>query len=192
MNVYSAIQRRRTIRRFKETPIAEGVLIKLVDTARLAPSAGNIQPLEYIIVCSKEKCRAVFPLLKWARNIKPDDAPPEGNRPTAYIIVLINREISPKGGGHETGAAVQNIMLAALEDDIGSCWMRSVEKSELKILFNVPEYCDIDSVIALGKPGESPMTEPARDDETEYWRDDRGLMHVPKRKLGQILHREKY
>jgi nitroreductase len=192
LNVYSAIQRRRTIRRFKETPITEGTLIKLVDTARLAPSSGNVQPLEYITVSSKEKCRAVFPLLKWSRHIKPDDTPPEGSRPTAYIIVLINRNICAKGGGHEAGAAILNIMLAGLEDDIGCCWMRSFDKQELKKLFSIPDNCEIDSIIALGKPGESPMTEAARGDKTEYWRDERGLMHVPKRKLDQILHREKY
>ncbi len=191
MNVYSAIQRRRTIRRFKEQAIAESILIKLVDTARLAPSSGNQQPLEYITVLSKEKKSALFPLLKWARYIKPDDTPPEGKRPAAYIIVLINRNVMSKGGGHEVGAAVQNIILAALEDDIGSCWLRSIDRQEIQKLFGVPEHFEIDSVIALGKPAESPMTELARDD-IEYWRDERGLMHVPKRKLDLILHREKY
>ena len=192
MNVYSAIQRRRTIRRFREHPIVESALIKLVDVARLAPSAGNTQPLEYITVDSKENCQALFPMLKWARFIKPDDTPPEGKRPTAYIIVLINRDIASKGGTHDAGAAIQNIMLAALEDEIGSCWLRSIDHAGIKLLFGIPDHCEVDSVIALGKSGESPMTEAARGDKLEYWRDERGLMHVPKRKIDQILHCEKY
>lgn len=192
MNVYSAIQRRRTIRRFKETPISEASLIKLVDVARLAPSAGNQQPLEYLTVNSKEKCSAVFPLLKWARFIKPDDTPPEGKRPGAYIIVLINRSIASKGGSHDAGAAVQNIMLAALEDDIGSCWLRTIDRSAIKELFGIPDHVEVDSVIALGKSAESPMTETARSENIEYWRDERGLMHVPKRKIDNVLHKEKY
>jgi nitroreductase len=192
VNVYSAIQRRRTIRRFREHPLAESELIKLVDVARLAPSAGNKQPLEYITIDSKEKCRALFPMLKWARFIEPDDTPPEGKRPAAYIIVLINRDIASKGGAHDAGAAIQNIMLAALEDEIGSCWLRSIDRAGIKSLFGIPDHCEVDSVIALGKSGESPMTEAARGDKLEYWRDERGLMHVPKRKIDQILHREKY
>jgi nitroreductase len=191
VNVYSAIQRRRTIRRFKNVSVPENTLIKLVDTARLAPSAGNIQPLEYITVTGKKKCDALFQRLKWAHHVKGGDTPPDDKKPAAYIIVLINRELLPKGGGHDVGAAVQNILLAALEEDISSCWLRSFDKNAVRALFNVPDHSEPDSVIALGKPAESPITEACRDS-ILYWRDGRSVMHVPKRKIDSILHRESY
>lgn len=191
MNVYSAIQRRRTIRRFKDQEVQESLLIKMVDSARLAPSAGNYQPLEYIIVTSKKGCDAVFRHLKWARHIKDGDEPPEGKRPTAYIIVLINRDIMQKGGGHDVGAAVQNMLLAALEDGLGACWLRTFDRQEITSIFKVPDHCEADSVIAVGKPDEAPRTEPARGD-TKYWRDEHGMLHVPKKKLDNVLHKEKY
>ncbi len=131
-------------------------------------------------------------MLKWARLIEGGDTPEEDKRPAAYIVVVINRNFLAKGGRHEVGAAVQNILLAALEDGIGSCWVRSFNASKLSEKLNIPEYCKPDSVIALGVPAESPVTEPAKKHKMEYWRDERGLLHVPKRKLGDILHRKKY
>lgn len=192
MNVYSAIQRRRSIRRFKNQEISDSSLVKMVDAARLAPSAANIQPLEYITINNRKTCDKVFPLLKWARLIEGGDTPGEEQLPVAYIVVLINRQLSPRGGSHEVGAAVQNILLAALEDGIGSCWIRSFNADKLTEALKIPDHCKADSVIALGVPAESPVTEPSRKHEVKYWRDDRGLLHVPKRKLGDIIHREKY
>ncbi len=191
MNVSSAIQRRRTIRRFKNQPVPESILIKFVDSARLAPSAGNSQPLEYVTVASASGCEKIFPSLKWARFIGGGDTPAEDKKPAAYIIVLINRNIAAKGGGHESGAAVQNILLSAIEEGYGACWLRSVDRAAIKEAFGIAGNCDVDSVVALGKPAESPITELAGDD-TKYWRDDRGLLHVPKRSIDTILHKEKY
>ncbi|HOX28264.1 MAG TPA: nitroreductase family protein [bacterium] len=191
MNVYSAILRRRSIRRYKEQPIPESVVYKLIDAARLAPSAGNVQPLEFVTICSPEGCEMVFPTLKWARHIQSGDTPPEGKRPTAYVIVLINRHVMSKGGGHEAGAAVQNIMLEALEEGLGTCWLRSIDRAGLSEKLGVPDKYEIDSVVAIGKPAEAPMTEAIKND-TVYWRDDRGVMHVPKRVTDNIHHREKF
>ncbi len=190
MNVYSAIQRRRTIRRFKDQSVPDSVLFKLVDVARLAPSAGNLQPLEYITVSSKKGCDALFPHLKWSKLIK-NGEPPDGRKPVGYVIVLINRDIVSRGGAHDVGAAVQNMLLATIDEGFGSCWLRSIDRSEIKATFKIPDNCEIDSVIAIGKPAESPLSEVAKDS-TAYWRDDRGLMHVPKRKVDHIIHREKY
>ncbi|HOO55510.1 MAG TPA: nitroreductase family protein [bacterium] len=190
MNVYSAILRRRSIRRFKQQHIQENLLFKLVDTSRLAPSAGNNQPLAFITISTGEGCEKIFPHLEWARYIE-NDEPPEGKRPAAYIVVLIDREVLPEGGAHDVGAAVQNMLLAALEEGLGSCWIRSFDREKIAELLNVPESMELDSVIALGKPAESPITEIMRES-GKYWRDERGLMHVPKRLLDNILHKEKF
>ena len=57
MNLYETIIRRRSIRRFKDMPVPYGVLEKCVNAARLAPSAANLQPLEYIVVDEEMKAQ---------------------------------------------------------------------------------------------------------------------------------------
>ena len=191
MNVYEAICKRRTVRRFKQDPISREILDKLIDTARLAPSAANLQPSEYIVIDVPDLVSRVFPTLRWAGYIAPRGNPPEGERPVAYIVVLTNKEKTTMPGVSDAAAAIENIILTATEEGIGSCWLGSIERETLKKMLAIPGYCSIDSVIALGYPLESPVVEEMKDS-IKYWKDEKGILHVPKRKLADILHRNKY
>ena len=97
MDIYETICQRRTVRRYKQDAIPEDILKKLINAARIAPSAANLQPVEYVIVNDKETVEKVFPTLKWAGYIAPAGNPPEGERPTAYLVVLVNGDKC--GGG---------------------------------------------------------------------------------------------
>lgn len=191
MDVFSAISRRRTIRRFRNQKVPDLALEKLVDAARLAPSSSNRQLLEYIAINDKSTCEQLFEHLEWGSHISGGDTPPEGRRPCAYIAILINRKISEIGGEHEVGAAVQNILLSAFDSGLGTCWLRSFKKKKAQKLLSVPGHMELDSIIALGVPGESPLTE-VLTDSVNYWRDERGVLHVPKRLLGDIIHKNSY
>ncbi len=157
MDVYQAIMKRRSIRRFNQDPIPAKILKKLIEAARVAPSEANLQPLRYIVVTDPELTRQTFACLKWAGYIAPAGDPPEGGRPTAYILVLIDTGIRPKGGERDVGAASENILLAAVEEGIGSCWLGSIDRKRLRKLLNIPKHLVIDSVLALGYPGEDPV-----------------------------------
>jgi nitroreductase len=187
MNIYEIILKRRTIRRFQNRKIPYEVLEKCVNAARLAPSAANLQPCEYLIVDEEDLLDEVFGTLQWAGYIS-DGSPPPSQRPTAYIIVLINRDVKRKGFEHDVGMAVENIILTALEERVGSCCFAAVERKELRKGLNIPPKYIIDLVIALGYPNESPVLEPFRGS-VKYWKDKKGLLHVPKRKLKDTLHR---
>ena len=89
MDVYKAILLRRSIRRFQQKQIPIKLLKKFVNAARLAPSAANLQPLEYFIVNDKNLCSEIFGTISWAGYIKPKWAPSPQERPVAYIIMLI-------------------------------------------------------------------------------------------------------
>ena len=191
MSVYELILRRRTIRRFKQQPVAWPVLEKLVNAARLAPSGGNLQPCEFIVVDEPELVVSVFTTLKWAAYIAPRGTPPEGERPTAYIVVLINTEKRKSGGETDAAAAIMNIILMAQEEGLGTCWIGSVERERLQKLLAVPEYCIINAVVALGYPNESPVVEDLTGS-VKYWKDEQGTLHVPKRRLRDVLHRNGY
>ncbi len=187
MNIYQMILKRRTIRRFQRKKVSYEVLEKCVNAARLAPSAANLQPCEYLIVDEEDLLDEVFGTLQWAGYIS-DGSPPPSQRPTAYIIVLINQEVKRKAFEHDVGMAVENIILTALEEGVGSCCFGAVEREELRKRLNIPRKYIIDLVIALGYPNESPVLEPF-ENSVKYWKDKKGLLHVPKRKLKDILHR---
>ncbi len=191
MKVYEAICKRRTIRRFRQEPIPKGILEKLIKAARLAPSAANLQPGEYIVVDESSLVEQVFSTLRWAGYIVPRWDPPEGERPVAYIVVLLNKEKVKAGGERDAAASIENILLAALEEGIGSCWLGSIDREAVQGMLNIPEHCQIDSVVALGYPKESPVVEEMKDS-IKYWKDVKNILHVPKRKLEDILHWNKY
>jgi nitroreductase len=191
MQVYEAILTRRTIRRYQQKPINEKILEKLINAARLAPSAANLQPCEYILVNEKNIVDQIFPCLKWAGYIAPAGNPPEGEQPVAYIIVLLNRNWRKEGGDVDAAAAIENILLTAMEEGIATCWLGAIDRDKLRQILGVPEYCAIDSVVALGYPNEKSVVEET-DETIKYWKDDTGLFHVPKRKLHTILHKNKY
>lgn len=186
MNVAKAIQRRRSIRRFQTKPVPEDALEAMVEAARLAPSAGNLQPCEYIVVNDAAMCGKLFPHLKWAAYIEPDGTPPEGNRPPAYVVVAVNGKVVPHGE-RDVGAAVQNILLTAVEQGLGGCWVASVNADAIAKLLHVPSHFRVDSVVALGYSAEAPVIETAKES-VHYWKDPRGVLHVPKRKLSSVLH----
>lgn len=187
MNIYQMILKRRTIRRFQKKKVSYEVLEKCVNAARLAPSAANLQPCEYLIVDEEDLLDEVFGTLQWAGYIS-DGSPPASQRPTAYIMVLINQEVKTKAFEHDVGMAVENITLTALEEGVGSCCFGSVDREKLRKALHIPQKYIINLVIALGYPNESPVLEPF-ENSVKYWKDKKGLLHVPKRKLKDILHR---
>jgi nitroreductase len=187
MPFYNLILSRRSIRQFKPEPVSREILEKLVNAARLAPSAANIQPLEYVVVDDKELKQKLFSCLKWAAYISPKGDPRPGREPAAYIVVLVNSSLREKDYEHDAGAAVENIILAAWEHRVGSCWVISVEREKAQEILKIPSAYKIDSVIALGFPDEKPVVEEMKDS-VKYWKDEEGRLHVPKRGLKDIIH----
>ena len=86
MSVYELILKRRTIRKFEQRPVETEKIVKMINAARIAPSAANMQPLKYIAVTSSDLCNKVFPLTKYAGYLE-NGTPKEGERPMAYIVV---------------------------------------------------------------------------------------------------------
>lgn len=187
MDMLEFIKSRRTIRRYRQQKIDQSILTELVQCARMAPSASNRQPLEYFIVQQDELLEQVFRTLSWAGYIAPEGNPREGEKPVAYIVVLMKKENDKPVAKYDAGAAIENMLLAAWSYGIGSCWLGSVKRSELAQVLSIPEDYVIDSVIALGYPAEKSVTEEAGDS-IKYYKDADQVLHVPKRPLKSILH----
>ena len=188
---YDVIAGRRTIRRFKPEPVARELLERLANAGRLAPSAANMQPLEFIVVDEAKLKADVFPCLKWAAYIAPAGNPQPGEEPAAYIVTLANTEVREKMFEYDIGAAMENMILAALAEGVGSCWLLSIDRDRLRALLGIPEQYRVDSVLALGYPAEEPAAE-VMGESCRYWKDGEGRLHVPKRALSTILHLNRF
>ena len=78
-------------------------------------------------------------------------------------------------------------MLAALEMGIATCWLGSINRKKIKELLKIPEDREVDTIIALGYPMERSVIEDGRED-VKYWKDENGVMHVPKKGVEKLLH----
>jgi nitroreductase len=196
-DVLSIIKSRRTVRRFAPRPVELLALTQLVDAARMAPSAANKQPLQYVVVHDHGVCGRVFLNVAWAGYIRPRRNPGPGQEPRAYIVILVDKRIAGEHGAPaDVGAAAQNIMLAAWSMGIGSCWMGAIQRPEIMEILHIPENMSIDTLVALGYPAEEPVTEDIEDDAEpsaiKYYLDAKDRLHVPKRRLSTIGHLDVY
>jgi len=188
--IYRIILKRRSIRRFNQKPIKLDILKKFVNAARLAPSAANLQPLEFLVVNDKDLCSKVFEALNWAGYIKPEWFPNENERPTAYIIILV-KDSKNIWYLRDVSFATSNIVLCAEGEGLASCILCNIDKEKIRESLKIPEQIIIDSVIALGYGAEQSIVEDFVDS-VKYYRDENQVLHVPKRKLKDIIHINKY
>jgi len=182
------VLKNRSYRRFyQEVDIRLEILRELVDLARLSASARNAQPLKFILSCEPQRNSLIFPRLAWARYLTGWSGPGEGERPSAYIIILGDTEVS-QFFDYDAGIAAQSIMLGATEKGLGGCIIASIDREGLRKALDIPPRYEILLVLALGKPKEKVVIEtvgPSGD--TKYWRDSKSVHHVPKRPLNDII-----
>ena len=197
MKVYEAILKRRSIRRFKNKAVPYEALEKCIDAARLAPSGRNQQLCEYIVINDAKVLPGIFGNIGGSAKLPSDKGGPNPSQtPQAYTIVLINKTLEGDVNRrrvtlYDVGMAAENIILTALEQGIGGCPILMFNEQDLKLLLEIPDGYDIALVIAMGYPDESPVAEIAADS-LNVRVDEKGLRHVPKRKLVDIIHRNKF
>ncbi len=182
------VLRNRSYRRFDESyPIQHETLVELVGLARCTPSATNRQPLKYILSADQKINDRIFPCLAWAAYLQDWEGPAPGERPTAYIGILIDETIT-QDWWCDDGIAAQTILLGAVEKGLGGCMIGSINKERLRRELAIPEHLKIRLVLALGKPAERVVLEDLKPGgDFRYWRDEEGVHHVPKRTLPELI-----
>ncbi len=187
MNSKDLLLKNRSYRRFAQEPaLSEDDLRDLIDAARLSPSSRNDQPLKFIIVKSKEACKDIFLHTAWAGYLKDWHGPDESERPTSYIIILTDTEISGKSE-IDVGIMAQSMLLTATEKGYGGCMLASIDRFKIRELFSIDDKYDVPLVLALGKPAEIVVIEDIESDNTHYYRDANSVHHVPKRTLEELI-----
>jgi len=183
------IRKRRTIRKYLQKAVPEEALLKCVDAARVSPSGGNLQPLRYVIVNDPKLLKQVFSTLSWAVYL-PDYYPTEEEMPRAYIVLLLDK--NGRTPIHDASIAAMSISMVAYDEGLGSCMLASVDREKLREILKVPESLAVALVVALGYPAENPVVEPVKDGAINYWLDENGVLHVPKRDLKDIIRWNSY
>lgn len=182
------ITKNRSYRRFHQgLAIDRQTLEELVDLARLSASGANRQPLKFVLSCDPERNALIFPCLAWAGYLTDWPGPDEGERPSAYIVILGDSEISPSVGC-DHGIAAQSMLLGAVERGLGGCMIGSIQRDTLREALGIAARLEILLVLALGKPKEAVVLETVGPDgDIKYWRDANGIHHVPKRTLRELI-----
>ena len=180
------VLKNRTYRRFDQSKaISRETLTELVDLARHSASAANLQNLRFWLV--DEAHEELFSCLTWANYLEDWDGPTEGEKPSAYILVLAPRNFT-KFIYIDTGIACQSMLLGATERGIGGCMHASIDKDKAQGLLGIPDGYEIILALALGIPAEEVIiAETDSQENIEYWRDKKGRHHVPKLPLKTLI-----
>jgi Nitroreductase len=182
-------EKNRSYRRFyQDVEIPECDQRKMVDAARLSPASRNVQPIKFF-VCNDASFNAkIFPLLGWAGYLPEWPGPEEGERPSGYIILLHDKNISA-GYSCDHGIFAQSILLQAVDLGYGGCMIATYDKQKLSQLLKLPEHLELIIVIALGKPKEIVVIDEVKDGDIKYFRDEQQVHHVPKRSIEELIYK---
>jgi nitroreductase len=170
MDVFAVVQKRRSIRAYASTPVPNEKLEKILEAARLAPSAANIQPRHFIVVTNSEKRKLLA--RRFARFLA--EAP-------VVIVGCGDQKASPKWYLVDVAIAMQNMVLTATDEGLGTCWVGSFDENQVKEMLKIPENFRVVALLALGHPRKK-LDVLAK------------VVHLmrPKKKLENIVHLEEY
>ena len=152
MDIFEAIKKRRSIRKYKDKEVEEEKILKILESARLAPSAKNLQEWRFIVVRDKEKRKK---LSEAARNQKfVEEAP-------VVIVCCAETDEYRMTCGQlsypiDVAIAVEHMVLTAVEEGLGTCWIGAFYEDKVKEILNIPEEIKVVELLTLGYPDEEP------------------------------------
>ena len=158
MDVFEAISNRRSIRKYKNTPVEAEKLDKILEAARIAPSASNRQKWKFIIV---KKSETREKLVNAAHDQKFVD-----EAPITIVACSTEPERVMPCGQHaypiDLSIAVSFMILEATELDLGTCWLGAFNEDEVKKILDIPEEVRVPAMFTLGYPDEDPGPRPRK------------------------------
>lgn len=184
------VRKNRSYRGYDESvSVTSEQLYRLLSCVRLTPSSTNLQPLKFLVTNTPEENAKIFPYTKWAGKLSHLHLPYEGHRPTAYVVIFIDRTIAqnPTPFLKDVGIAAQTLLLGAVEQGLGGIMIGSFDHDAILKEFSLPDTLQPELVVALGKPDETIVLEDAEGGEVSYYRDAQDVHHVPKRPLEELI-----
>ena len=163
MDAIEALKTRRAVRAYASAPVPREIIEDIIDCGRLAATAINIQPWEFVVVTSPQTRRSIAHTTDYGKFI--------AEAPVCVVVLCQDTKYYLEDGS----AATENIMLAARAHGLGSCWVAGDKKpygAEICRQLGAPPGFKLVSLIPMGYPAESP--------------------EKSKRPLADVLHWEKY
>jgi nitroreductase len=144
MDVFEAIEKRRSIRNYEPTPVPKEKLEKVLEAARLAPSASNHQPRHFIVVTDAEKRKALSGGI-FAKFL---------TQSPVVIVACGDEKIAPKWYTVDVAIAVENMVLAATGEGLGTCWIGSFDENQVRGILKIPKNLRVIVLLAIGYPSD--------------------------------------
>jgi nitroreductase len=171
MEVFKAIQKRHSIREYLPDPVPRGILKRILEAGRLAPSAGNLQPWHFLVVTDPQK-RKELSAGRFAKFL------------TQCPVVIVgcgNRTVSPNWCVVDTTIALENMVLVATGKGMSTCWIGSFNEARVKDLLKIPKDFTVVAMLSVGYPLDSiQLTRKAA------W------FVRPRKKIGEIFSAEEF
>ena len=179
MNTLEAIAQRRSIRKFKDTPVSDDIIVKILNAAIQAPSGKNRQPWHFIVVKQDHRAEMVRLMRAGIEKIKAQGGDPGSSEWTARIMEQAPVTIFVFNSNEEllelertrvfnvvdvqsVGAAIQNMLLAACELGLGTLWICDVFYAYEELVSWLGETHQMIAAVSFGYPDESPAARPRK------------------------------
>jgi len=169
MECIEAIKGRRSIRKFKDQPVEKELIGQLLDAAQMAPSAGNLQARDFIVISDKTTKQKLAKAAMGQSFI--EEAP-------VAIVVIANIERSShiyRSRGElyaiqDAAAGIENLLLAAHSMGLGACWVGAFDEAKVSELLGTPNKTKPVAIIPVGYPGEQASAPPRMvQDRLAHW-----------------------
>jgi nitroreductase len=156
MDLLEALAKRRSIRNYKKQDLPRGTVEKLLEAARLAPSAGNVQPWEFVVASTVKTKMDLSQAAFEQKSIQ---------EASIVIVVCADEEGAQESYGargktlyclQDTAAAVQNILLTACSLGLGTCWIGAFKEDAVRKVINAPPDMRPVALIPVGYPNDAP------------------------------------
>jgi len=162
LDVFEAIKKRRSVRAYTREEVSEEDVERLIEAARWAPSAGNIQPWEFVIVTNAETKRRLSDAALHQTFI--EEAP---------VVIIVCADVARSSWGYgsrgtnlyclqDTAAATENMLLAAQALGLATCWVGAFHEDEVARVVNTPRNLRPVAIVPVGRPAEKPSARPKR------------------------------
>jgi nitroreductase len=144
LSLLDVIFNRASVRRYLDKPVPDEVLRNVLEAGRRAPSAMNAQPWHFIVV-KDPKIKLALSHRRWTGFVKD----------CGFVIVGCG-EKRRRWSKVDVTIALQNMVLAAEAQGLGSCWIGDFNQSEIKEMLGIPDSFNVVALVAFGYPAEKP------------------------------------
>ena len=152
MDVFEAIQQRYSVRRYRPQPVEPEKLARVLEAARLAPSAGNRQEWRFIVVTDKEARQELIEAASGQEFV--------GQAPVVIAACAeTDEQVMPCGQPSypiDVAIALEHIALQAVAEGLGTCWVGAFDEAAVKKVLNIPHAIRVVELMPLGYPADKP------------------------------------